>query len=391
MKAGPETPPASGLMLELRQPGPIPLDASLHCEPGMVLALVGPSGSGKTTLLRSIAGLYRPAWGHICCAGKTWLDSDAGLYLRPQARRVGMVFQDYALMPHLSAIDNVQLALSHLPRGQRRERALALLKQVHLQGVEQRRPARLSGGQRQRVAVARALARDPQLLLLDEPFSAVDQVTRRKLRRELMELTASLAIPVVLVTHDLDEATLLAQRMTVMHAGSTLQSGSPNEVLRRPRQALVARVMDQPNLFEGVIEAQRPQQGQTLLRWCDHTLQCRHQPGFAVGERVRWMIPSESVILHRRQRPSRGERENPIGGTVHCVLGCGGLHRVSIEVAAGMELQMDLPPHVVQRNGLTSGVAVTVSLLAADIHLMPWSGAAALRPGHASGRAVAET
>jgi len=383
---------ATGLTLQIQQPGPIPLDASLDCEPGTVLALVGPSGSGKTTVLRSIAGLYRPARGRIACAGKVWLDSEVGLCLSPQARRVGMVFQDYALMPHLSAIDNVQLALTHLPRRARRERALTLLQRVHLQGVGQRRPARLSGGQRQRIAVARALARDPVLLLLDEPFSAVDQVTRRKLRAELVELTATLAIPIVLVTHDLDEATLLAQRMTVVHAGSTLQSGSPDEVLRRPQQALVARVMDQPNLFEGIIEAQRPPQhqshGETLLRWRDWRLQCRYQAGFAVGERVRWMIPAESLILHRRQRPSRGERENPVNGVAHGVLGCGGVQRVSIEVGAGAPLHMDLPPHVVQRNALARGVAVTVSLLAADIHLMPWSASAALRPGHRSNAVV---
>ena len=376
----------SALQVEVRQTGPIPLDAQLHCEPGSVLALVGPSGSGKTTLLRCIAGLYRPAWGQIRCGGTDWLDSDAGLCLPPQRRRVGLVFQDYALMPHLSALDNVALALTHLPREGRHQRALALLRRVHLNGVASRRPARLSGGQRQRIAVARALARDPALLLLDEPFSAVDQVTRRKLRAELIELTASLAIPIVLVTHDLDEAAMLAQRLCVVHAGRTLQCGSPEQVTRRPDDALVARVMDQPNLFEGWVDEQLApkagESGRTLLRWGALKLECAYQSGFAVGDRVRWMIPAESVILHRRERPSRGERENPITGRVHCVLGSSGLHRVSMLVADGAELQMDLPPHVVQRNGLIKGVKLTVSLLATDLHLMPWRDSAELHPGH---------
>ena len=374
------------LELRVQQAGPIPLDARLNCPVGSMLALVGPSGSGKTTLLRSIAGLYRPASATIRCNGALWMDTDSGVFVSPQARRVGLVFQDYALMPHLNAIDNVALGLSHLPRAARRGRALALLRQVHLPGVEQRRPARLSGGQRQRVAVARALARDPALLLLDEPFSAVDQVTRRKLRQELSELAASLAIPIVLVTHDLDEAAMLAQRLCVVHAGSTLQCGTPNEVMRRPVDALVARVMDQPNLFDGTVLSQRPpapgESGKTLLRWRDRVLECAHQPAFSRGDRVSWMIPAEAVILHRRERPSRGERENPVGGRVRSVFGAGGLNRVAVAVDGGALLQMDLPPHVVQRNGLVAGVAVTVSLLAAELHLMPWRVATELQPGH---------
>src|SRR5690606_21568120 len=137
----------------------------------------------------------------------------------PQRRRIGMVFQDYALFPHLSALDNVIVAMGHVPSELRRERAQAWLTQVRLEGLETRYPAQLSGGQRQRVAVARALAREPDILLLDEPFSAVDQVTRRRLQRELARLRESIHIPMVLVTHDLDEANALADRLCVLYGG----------------------------------------------------------------------------------------------------------------------------------------------------------------------------
>src|SRR5690606_15172194 len=147
-------------------------------------ALIGPSGSGKTTVLRSIAGLYRPAGGRIVTGGDTWLDTDAGVDLAPQARRVGLVFQDYALFPHLTALDNVRLAMLDESEEERTRRATELLARVHLVGLEHRRPDQLSGGERQRVALARALARDPKVLLLDEPFSAVDRMTREPLKEE---------------------------------------------------------------------------------------------------------------------------------------------------------------------------------------------------------------
>ena len=209
----------SGLSVRLEQRAPIPLDAGLEVAAGELLALVGPSGSGKTTVLRCIAGLHRPAAGHVRCGDAAWFDAAAGIDLPPQARSVGLVFQNYALFPHLSALENVATALGHLPREARGARASALLDRVHLAGLEARRPAELSGGQQQRVAVARALAREPKVLLLDEPFSAVDQVTRRKLQRELAELRRGLAIPMILVTHDLEEAAMLADRLALLHHG----------------------------------------------------------------------------------------------------------------------------------------------------------------------------
>jgi molybdate transport system ATP-binding protein len=231
------------LTVSLHQAGPIPLAVDLTCAPGDMVALVGPSGAGKTTILRSIAGLYRPRTGCIAVNDETWFASDDRIVVPPYKRRVGMVFQNYALFPHLTALRNVMTALDHLPKDERRKRAEELLALLHLPGLSDRKPAQLSSGQQQRVAVARALARDPAVLLLDEPFSAVDRVTRRKLYKEIAEVRRHLAIPIILVTHDIDEATLLADKMYVLNEGRILQSGTPAQITEQPASDEVIQVL----------------------------------------------------------------------------------------------------------------------------------------------------
>ncbi len=233
-----------GLCVSLRQQLPIPLDVSFSVAPGEVLALVGPSGSGKSTTLRSIAGLYRPAVGRITCNGSVWLDQAAGVCVPARQRRIGLVFQSYALFPHLTAIENVMEALCDMPEGDRQPMARAMLARVHLDAASERRPGALSGGEQQRVAVARALARRPDVLLLDEPFSAVDRMARRRLRRELAELRRDLSMPIVLVTHDLDDVVRLADRLCVIDHGEILQTGPVDEVMKRPATPTVAALLD---------------------------------------------------------------------------------------------------------------------------------------------------
>ncbi|MCD2087001.1 ABC transporter ATP-binding protein [Halomonas meridiana] len=359
------------LIVTAQQAGPIPLNASFRCAPGELLALVGPSGSGKTTLLRTIAGLYQPEQGRVSCAGAEWFWAQEGQRrsLTPQARRIGMVFQDYALFPHLTALHNVQLAMGHLPRAQRLEQAAQWLTKVRLEGLEARYPSELSGGQRQRVALARALAREPQALLLDEPFSAVDQVTRRRLQRELALLRQHISIPIILVTHDLDEANALADQICVLHNGVSLQQGTPEALFRRPASPLVARLLDRHNVFTGqvveTVHGRRLQWGEWLLEVSEGIAQCE------VGESLAWYLPPSDIVLHRRGRPSQGERENPVAATVSEMVVLGGMTSISLRVSHGDMLRFDIATHAAKRNQLSLGKRVHVSLLAEGIHLMP--------------------
>ncbi|HEX2152129.1 MAG TPA: ABC transporter ATP-binding protein [Stellaceae bacterium] len=364
----------AGLEVALYQEGPIPLEAEFDCAPGELVALVGPSGSGKSTILRCIAGLYRARTGRVVCGGSVWQDTGAGITaLPPQRRSVGLVFQQYALFPHLTAADNIAKALGHLPRHRRAQRTRELLALVHLDGLGGRRPAELSGGQQQRVAVARALARDPAVLLLDEPFSAVDQVTRRKLHRELAQLRHRVRMPIVLVTHDLEEAVALADRMIVLHHGRTLQSGPPSDVLCRPRNAEVARLVDQRNVFAGEIAEHRQDLGRTLIRWHGHLIESPLRPEFAAGQPIAWLIPAASVVLHRRDRPSRGEHENPVRGVVAEIVVLNDTAQVEMRLteSPAQFLWFGIPAHVASRNRVAPGEPIAVSLLAKDIHVMP--------------------
>jgi molybdate transport system ATP-binding protein len=361
------------LAVAVTQLSPIPLDATFDCRPGELLALTGPSGSGKSTLLRCIAGIDRGARGTIACAGRTWLDSARGINATPQARNVGIVFQHYALFPHLTALENVMAALGHRPRHARASRARELLASVHLGGLEQRRPAALSGGQQQRVAMARALARDPLALLLDEPFAAVDRVTRQKLYRELAQLRRSLAMPIVLVTHDLDEAAMLADRMCILYRGRTLQIGAPHEVMTKPVDALVARLVDLRNVFDATVQRHDAALGRTFLDWHGVALEAVRAPAFAPGTRVSWTIPASGIVLHRRDRPSRGEHENPVFGVVEECVTLGDDTTIGLRVAAvNALLTLRVPTHVARRNGVEAGVRAGASLLAETIHLMPF-------------------
>ena len=360
-----------GLLASLHQRSPIPLDVELQCGDAELLALVGPSGSGKTTVLRCIAGLNRPESGTVTCAGATWLDTDRQVHVSVQNRQVGLVFQHFALFPHLRAVENVAVAMGHRPAAERGARARALLALVNMEGLEERRPAELSGGQRQRVAVARALARDPAVLLLDEPFSSVDQLTRRRLRRELAQLRGDIRIPVVLVTHDLEEAQLLADRITVLHHGRTLQTGPIREVLRRPASAEVARLVDHRNVFTGVVAGHEPDHDRTWIEWAGLRLECSHAPDLGVGNTVDWLIPQSDVVLHRRDRPSRGEHENPVRGTVNdmILLGDDALVTVAID-GVDEPLSFSVSIHVARRNRVDVGEPIGVSLLRDGIHLM---------------------
>ncbi|CAO3434501.1 sulfate/molybdate ABC transporter ATP-binding protein [Azospirillum doebereinerae] len=231
------------------------LDAvDLEVRSGELLALLGPSGSGKTTLLRIMAGLESPD------AGSLQLNGEEALGLKPRDRQVGFVFQHYALFRHMTVFDNVAFGLNVRPRGQRfgsaeiKRRVDELLELVQLAHFADRYPAQLSGGQRQRVALARALAIEPKVLLLDEPFGALDAKVRKELRRWLRKLHDDIHITSVFVTHDQEEALELADRVVVMSQGRIEQIGSPADVYDHPSSAFVYEFLGQVNRFDCTVE-----------------------------------------------------------------------------------------------------------------------------------------
>jgi len=373
-----------GLRASLHQPAPVPLMAKLLCAPGELTALIGPSGSGKTSILRCIAGLLQPREGYIECGGQVWLDSAGGIALSPQKRRAGLVFQDYALFPHLSALDNVRAALSHRRRGTRKGRARELLAQVRLKGLEGRMPHQLSGGQRQRVALARALAREPSVLLLDEPFSAVDQMTRHKLQEELARLHRAIRIPILLVTHDLGEAAALADRMVVLSRGRTLQAGPPAQLIGQPRNREVARLVGQRNLFAGLVRGPSPYRpGTLLMQWQNRLLEVTTDLDLAPGTPVDWVIPAAAILWQRPDRPVLGDLENQIEGQVLDLLALGDNCAITFAVDGPEEqrLFVNLPAHAARRLQLAIGDRGRVSLLAEHIHLMAPEGTREIRCG----------
>jgi ABC-type Fe3+/spermidine/putrescine transport system ATPase subunit len=222
----------------------VPLRAfrlQLRLEVGSTLALVGPSGAGKTTVLRAVAGLVRPESGRIAVDDDVFFDGERGIDLPPERRSVGLVFQEYALFPHMTVRQNVEYA--------RRHAADEYLERFRIAHLEDARPHQLSGGERQRVALARALARDPQVLLLDEPLSALDLKIRLEMEEELRRVHRETGATFVYVTHDQREALALSDRIVVFDEGRIVQLGTPDEIYRRPSSPFAAQFVGDANVL----------------------------------------------------------------------------------------------------------------------------------------------
>ncbi|HVL09836.1 MAG TPA: ABC transporter ATP-binding protein [Burkholderiaceae bacterium] len=362
------------------------LEGEFTCESGELMALVGPSGAGKTSMLRALAGLMRPTSATISVGDEVWSDTEANIHLAPQDRHVGLVFQNYALMPHLSALDNVSLSLLHLPVKERKAQAQQWLDQVRISVEQQaRKPSALSGGQQQRVAVARALARQPRLLLLDEPFSAVDQMSRRSLYELLAELRRNLRIPIVLVTHDLMEARHLADSIVVMDAGRVLQQGHPAQVYRSPRNARVADLMGVHNRFAGrwlgpLSEADTDAQ-MGWLEWLPADavtsgphLRVRDKRRLISGQMVTWVVQSDGLHIDTDEGIEL-KRANPglvaVEARVTEVRNLGETTLAKASVVGLEGVSFSLIRSGPQRRSLCGGQAIRVQVDCDWVHVMP--------------------
>jgi molybdate transport system ATP-binding protein len=230
------------------------LDVSLTAESG-ILAILGPSGSGKTMTLQSVAGLMKPDEGYIEVNGRVLFDSENKINLPVQKRNIGFVFQHYALFPHLNVWDNIGYGLKDRPKEEIKARIKQLLKNMNIDGLEGRYPRQLSAGQQQRVAIARALAPEPDVLLLDEPFSALDPLLKERLELELLDLQKVFGGSILFVTHDLNEGYKLGSMVAVYHSGSIIQHDSKENVFSHPANRNVAKMTGMRNIIEGVISS----------------------------------------------------------------------------------------------------------------------------------------
>jgi len=340
--------------IDYRIDRPIQLHTSFDVE-GFTI-LLGQSGEGKTTLLRALAGLL-PAEG----------EPFGGL--PPQHRAVGYVPQGYALFPHLRAWENVAFSL---PRGaKRRAQALELLARVGLVPEAEQYPSALSGGQQQRVALARALARKPQLLLLDEPSSALDAATRDEVMAELISEVHEFDVPALAVSHD-PHLAALADRVVVMSGRRIVQQGTPAEVLSRPGSAAVARLLGHRNLFAAAVAGQDPNTGTTLLRWeaaNSTTLRVPGQSELAVDQSVRWMIAPTAVRLASSKLGIRAV-DNPVAGRVESLLNLGPHFQIGLR--CGTErLWLFAQDDLVRHPELKVGTEITVHLCSEEILCWP--------------------
>ncbi|HXG51471.1 MAG TPA: ABC transporter ATP-binding protein [candidate division Zixibacteria bacterium] len=302
-------------------------DCDLRVSAGEILALLGPSGSGKTTLLRLIAGLERPDHGRIIIKERLVVDTARSVWVPPEDRGVGMVFQDYALFPHLTVAQNVRLGLHKAPKKERESRVAELLRLTGLEHCAERYPHELSGGQQQRVALARALAPRPGVILLDEPFNGLDPELRPQMRREVARILRHLGAASILVTHDQEEALGMADQVAVIRNGELQQIGTPEDIYYAPRTPFVANFVGYADFIPGIVSGDeiRTEIGNFP-----------RPPDLPEGP-VKLMIRHESVNSKPGGVPATVEEREFLGGEI--------LYRLRLPSGATVHLEQRQPVH----------------------------------------------
>ena len=355
------------LKLKIAQTLPNPLQISLECAAGELHALVGPSGSGKTSTLRAIAGLSQAKTGRIICGNEVWFEANElngiSKNLTPARRSCGFLFQQYALFPHLTAAENVSIPLQNSEPNSRKRIWIAKewLVKMGIADLADRMPDQLSGGQQQRVALARALARQPKILLLDEPFSAIDAPTRKSLYKTLADLRKDLNIPILLVTHDLREADLLADRITVIDKGVGLQTATPQVLFERPRNSRVAELVGISNKFEGIFTA-----GKLSWSGCQHFFDVVDKGKIPPNTPVAWVIPADGLSLHNEANKST------INASVEQISTLGQIAVIQLRTVEGSHvITWEASAAEVKRLCLEAGKNTHLEIDGGKIHIMP--------------------
>jgi iron(III) transport system ATP-binding protein len=321
-------------------------DVSFEVKTGEFFSLLGPSGCGKTTTLRCIAGLETPDSGEIWIDDRPVFSSKKGIMVPVHEREIGMVFQSYAVWPHMNVAQNVGYPLVHgrrkLPRNETKKRVKEILHLVQLDDLEARPSSLLSGGQQQRVAVARALVAQPQLLLMDEPLSNLDAKLRVEMRHELRDLFERLKLTALYVTHDQEEALVLSHRMAVMHGGRVVQLGPPMDIYKEPANLFVAGFVGTTNLLEGRIVDSETSAERSLVETAVGKLRCALPQGVVQGQRVSLMFRPEAVSIHTA---ACGSPVNVLPGRVRAVVFTG--NRIEYDIDVGeYHVRADTNPYV---------------------------------------------
>ncbi|HEX8070177.1 MAG TPA: ATP-binding cassette domain-containing protein [Pyrinomonadaceae bacterium] len=339
------------------------LDLEFETRSG-VNVLFGPSGSGKTTTLRAIAGLLTPDAGRVAHGARVLFDSTAGVNLPPQARRAGLVFQDAALFPHLTAAQNVAYAVAE--RTARRARVHELLELFSAAHVAARYPRELSGGEQQRVALARALAARPELLLLDEPLSAVDAPTRARLLDEIDAAQQRAGIPFLYVTHSHAEAARIGAHLFLFDGGRVVQEGRPLDVLNAPRGAAAVRAVGTENLFAGRVVAQRPDAGVTVVDLDGTRLEATYN-ALPLGAQVTVGVRAEDIILARARLTETSAR-NVLAGTLREIVRLP--EQTELIVDCGLRFKVSVTAGTLAALDLQAGTPVYLLIKARAVHLV---------------------
>jgi molybdate transport system ATP-binding protein len=359
--------------------GSFDLQVRLQAAQGITV-LFGPSGAGKSLTLQCVAGLVRPDAGRIVAGARALFDSEAGVDLPPRDRRVGYVPQEYALFPHMTVAQNIAFGLGDRPQGQAREMAHEMLEIMGLSELAGRRPGALSGGQQQRVALGRALVRRPRVLLLDEPFAALDAPVRSQLRGQVRDLQRRFGVPMLFVTHDLAEASFIADQIAVLESGKTRQVGLPGEVLMRPADLLVARAVGVKNILSGRVaertaEALSVQVGSAALLAPPYP--------FAAGADVYLCVRPERIMFQRKDRPARIQA-NQLRCRIRAEMSDGLNCTLFLEPEPALtwasgttDLQVDMPVYVYERLNLTRERTWDVCIPPGAIHVIAASPSAA--------------
>jgi molybdate transport system ATP-binding protein len=340
------------------------LDASFVVRQGITV-LFGPSGSGKTTILRSIAGIVAPDEGRIELGERVYFDSETGTNVPIQRRKIGFVFQDYLLFPHLSAVQNVAYAIRPATP-KRRDRAMELLDLLGIAYASDRRPHQLSGGEQQRVALARALGSDPAILLLDEPLSALDAATRLRLLGEIVQLQRKSKIPFLYVTHSPADAVRLGDFALILNAGRILQEGKPAEVFNAPRDSAVSRAVGSENILAGRVQDHNEREGISVI----DLVGCKLVIPFSALPKatpVTIGIRSDDIIVSR-ERIGQTSARNLLEGTIKQVVQDG--PEVDLLTACGVDLKVRVTAQALDALDLKPGAKVFLLIKASSCHLL---------------------